>query len=130
MDNGKFQEVVLEQLGRITKDISELKTGQNEMRTDINGLQAGQESLRAGQEEMRADINELRTGQESLRAGQEALHARQVVMEKTMHDKFGIVFDFIDYQRQVNKEILDDLKGLHYKVDRLELGTAHVRQVR
>ena len=64
-----------------------------------------------------------------LRSEQKKMGRHMVVIEKDMHDKFGVVFDFIDEQKRTSKEVLDDLKGLHKKVDRLELETAHVRRI-
>ncbi|NLI91254.1 MAG: hypothetical protein GX434_03360, partial [Peptococcaceae bacterium] len=73
MDNDKFQELVLEQLGSLGDKMDRfegrqerLEAGQQEMRADIRQLQAGQE-------EMRTDIQQLQTGQRQLQAGQEEM---------------------------------------------------------
>lgn len=66
-----------------------LQVGQEEMRTDVKALQAGQEELRAGQEELRTDVKTLQVGQEELRTGQEDL--RLLVDQRT--DELRLLVD-------------------------------------
>ncbi len=158
MDQEQFQGIMLEQMARITQEITELRLGQDDLRKGqddlrkgYGDLRKGQDDLRKGQDDLRkgyGDLrkgqddlckvqddlrkgqDDLRKGQDDLYRGQEKIAQRIVVIEKDMHDKFGVLFDFVDKQNHVNAEILYDLKGLHNKIDRLELETAHVRRVK
>lgn len=40
MENEKFQDLVLEQLARLTQEITEIKQGQRELTTKVDGLDA------------------------------------------------------------------------------------------
>ena len=54
----------------------------------------------------------------------------QLRMENDLNDKVGKVFDFIDVQRDVNKEIVESLNRVEVKVEVLQLETAHIRRVK
>ena len=54
----------------------------------------------------------------------------QLRMENDLNDKVGKVFDFIDMQRDVNKEIVERLDRIEVKVEVLQLETAHIRRVK
>jgi len=54
----------------------------------------------------------------------------QLRMENDLNDKIGKVFDFIDAQRDVNKEIVESLNRIEVKVEVLQLETAHIRRVK
>ena len=102
MEQEKFQEIMLEQMAKVTQEITVL----------------------------RQEMTVLRQG--------------MAVIEKDMHDKFGVVFDFINTQTVFNKQVeerFDRLEGkvdgleqkvdeLDGKVDRLVMETAHVRLVK
>ena len=54
----------------------------------------------------------------------------QLRMENDLNDKVGKVFDFLDVQRDVNKEIVEGLDRIEVKVEVLQLETAHIRRVK
>ena len=116
MEQERFQDIMLEQMARVTQEITVLRLGLGELRQDVGGL--------------RQDVG-------GLKQGQERLAQRIVVIERDMHDKFGVVFDFISAQTAFNNQVeerFDRLEGkvdrLEVKVDRLALETAHVRRIK
>ena len=77
MDNEKFQELVLEQLGS-------LHTGQQAMQSDIKQLQSGQQAmqsdiqqLQSGQQAMQSDIQQLQSGQQAMQSDIQQLQSEQ-----------------------------------------------------
>ena len=54
----------------------------------------------------------------------------QLRMENDLNDKVGKVCDFVDVQRDVNKEIVERLDRIEVKVEVLQLETAHIRRVK
>ncbi|MCL6590961.1 MAG: hypothetical protein K6U80_13535 [Firmicutes bacterium] len=129
MENERFQDLVLEHLAKLTQEITELKTGQEELRKGQEELRISQGELRKGQEELRISQEELRKGQEELeivqtelrtsikelRAGMEELKIRQERVET----KLDLVYnhtaqlreDFTVFQASVNA----DIQYLKYK---------------
>ena len=45
MENEKFQDLVLGHLAKLTQDVTELKTGQQEIRQDVSELKTGQDRI-------------------------------------------------------------------------------------
>ena len=73
--------------------------------------------LLQGQTEMKLDINDLRqdiTGMKhdigGLKTGLQEVKDRQTVMETEFKEKFGVLFDFINVQRNVNQDIVERLE--------------------
>ena len=99
MENQEFQELMLQQMSVITRELSDnrkfqqtvikeladLRAGQEEMRGDIAELRAGQEEMRGDIAEMRGDIAELRAGQEELRVSQIELQKGQAEIRNYMY---------------------------------------------
>lgn len=102
MENEKFQELVIRQFEKIDQKFEKIDERFDKMEQRFDELSKNQEVL-----------------------------ARHVLrIENKMDDKFGALFDFVDYQKGVNKEVLGRLDKVEKKVDRLELETAHLRAVR
>lgn len=82
MENEKFQDLVLEHLARLTQEITEIKQGQQELKTDVT-------SLKEGQQELQAQVTKIETR-----------------LENEVIDKIKILFD----ARQADRETLERLE--------------------
>ncbi|MDR3600812.1 MAG: hypothetical protein P4L49_10080 [Desulfosporosinus sp.] len=54
----------------------------------------------------------------------------QLRMENDLNNKVGKVCEFIEVQRDVNKEIVERLERIEVKIEVLQLETAHIRRVK
>jgi hypothetical protein len=96
-------------LHKVVDDISQLREGQLELRTDISKLHEGQSKLREGQIELRTDILKLQEGQSSLSTEVRALR------RDIEHQFSNVHTDLI--------MIKVDHRDVHDRVTRLELST-------
>ena len=93
----------------LRKTVDELRMGQDQLRTTVDELSKGQEELRKGQDELRKTVDELSKGQEELR---DDLHANLhliAVKIQALNDSF--------LTGQVN------MRNLVAYIERLELGS-------
>ncbi|MGI6120503.1 MAG: hypothetical protein ACOYIB_08080 [Desulfosporosinus sp.] len=73
---------------------------------------------------------ELRQGQEELRQGLEELRQDMVRMENKFTEKISGLYDFVSYQKEVNKDLAESIVRIEKKVDVLQMETAHLRRVK
>ena len=111
----------LEQLIQpLSQGIQDLRTGQDELRSDVAVLKVGQEDLRTGQDELRSDVAVLKVGQEDLRAKyydqvfEIQAHTKTLKYIKNKLNKTSRTVDIIG--RMYNQDIMDNRK----RIKRLE----------
>ncbi|MEV4295921.1 hypothetical protein [Microbispora rosea] len=126
-----------EQMSDLRTGQHELRKGQEELLTITTDLRAGQEELRAttadlraGQEELRATTAELRAGQEELRAttadlraGQDELRKGQEEMRETLEEfrsAFSVVLDEVRQQKAWREEFSDKVARVIAKSEGLD----------
>ncbi|MEV7807663.1 hypothetical protein AB0O28_32410 [Microbispora sp. NPDC088329] len=109
-----------DELRTITAD---LRTGQDELRTITADLRTGQDELRTitaglrtGQEELRAITDDLRTGQDELRKGQEEI--RETLEE--FRAAFAVVLDEVRQQKAWREEFSHKLARVIAKSEGLD----------
>ncbi len=104
MDNEKFQELMIEQFGKVFQELSDVKESQTRMEAEITGL-------KESQTRMEADI---------------------VRIENDFGKKIDILFyDWRETQKAFNDEIRQELKILSTKVEALQMESSkHDREIR
>ena len=102
MENDKFQEFMGDQFAKMFQEIQKVCGELQKVKVDVQGV--------------KVDVQGVKN--------------IQLRMENDLNDKIGKVFDFIDAQRDVNKEIVESLNRIEVKVEVLQLETAHIRRVK
>ncbi|MFI7032571.1 hypothetical protein ACIBK1_27980 [Microbispora rosea] len=119
-----------EQMSDLRTGQHELRKGQEELLTITTDLRAGQEELltittdlRAGQEELRATTADLRAGQEELRTTTADLRAGQEEMRETLEEfrsAFSVVLDEVRQQKAWREEFSDKVAHVIAKSEGLD----------
>lgn len=98
---------------RFTNELSEIRAGQEELRTGQAELRQSVEELLTGQGELRQSVEELRKGQEELRKGQEELRADLNAGLRRIERKIEILNDNL-------LTINADIRDLEVRLEKLE----------
>lgn len=69
-------------------------------------------------------------GQTELKQEIQGVKEIQLRMENKFDDKISGLFDFVDYQRNINKDTGETLARIEAKIEVLQLETAHIRRVK
>ncbi|KTE90240.1 MULTISPECIES: hypothetical protein [Desulfitobacterium] len=109
MDNGQFQELVIQQLSTLTKSIDTLAINQEVMQADINT--------------MKADITDMKTDISNLKQS-------QVRMEEDLTRKITALFDSRELQKDVNQNVSRSLERIEAKIDILQIETAYLKRIK
>ncbi|WP_030510692.1 hypothetical protein [Microbispora rosea] len=105
------------------EQMSDLRTGQHELRKGQEELLTITTDLRAGQEELRATTADLRAGQEELRATTADLRAGQEEMRETLEEfrsAFSVVLDEVRQQKAWREEFSDKVARVIAKSEGLD----------
>ncbi|XVQ88279.1 hypothetical protein ACQP2K_12925 [Microbispora siamensis] len=112
-----------EQMSDLRTGQHELRKGQEELRTITAELRTGQDDLRKGQDELRLITDDLRTGQEELRADTAELRKGQEEIRETLTDiraVLGMVLDEVQIQKAWREEFSDKVARVIAKSEGLE----------
>ncbi|BAE84358.1 hypothetical protein SDC9_18726 [bioreactor metagenome] len=109
LDNGQFQELVIQQLSTLTKSIDTLAINQEVMQADINT--------------MKADITDMKTDISNLKQS-------QVRMEEDLTRKITALFDSRELQKDVNQNVSRSLERIEAKIDILQIETAYLKRIK
>jgi hypothetical protein len=83
-----------------------------------------------GQTELKQDVTGLKQNVSRLENNMVRLENNMVRMENNLTDKIAGLYDFVDFQRNVNQDVAESLKRIEAKVDVLQMETAHLRRVK
>ena len=75
------EERILEAIGNIQKDISELKVGQEAMQKQITGLETGQKTMQKNMDTMQRQISNLEAGQETMQKDTNTMQSKITNLE-------------------------------------------------
>ncbi|WP_432871120.1 hypothetical protein [Microbispora rosea] len=98
------------------EQMSDLRTGQHQLRKGQEELLTITTDLRAGQEELRATTADLRAGQDELRKGQEEM--RETLEE--FRSAFSVVLDEVRQQKAWREEFSDKVARVIAKSEGLD----------
>lgn len=98
------------------EQMSDLRTGQHELRKGQEELLTITTDLRAGQEELRATTADLRASQEEMRKGQEEM--RETLEE--FRSAFSVVLDEVRQQKAWREEFSDKVARVIAKSEGLD----------
>lgn len=116
LDNGQFQELVIQQLSTLTKSIDTLAINQEIMQADINT--------------MKADINTMKTDITDMKSDISNLKQSQVRMEEDLTRKITALFDSRELQKDVNQNVSRSLERVEAKIDILQIETAYLKRIK
>ncbi|SHN71957.1 hypothetical protein [Desulfitobacterium chlororespirans] len=116
MDNGQFQELVIQQLSTLTKSIDTLAINQEVMQADINT--------------MKTDINTMKTDIIGMKTDISNLKQSQVRMEEDLTRKITALFDSRELQKDVNQNVSRSLERIEAKIDILQIETAYLKRIK
>ncbi|GIH68726.1 coiled-coil domain-containing protein [Sphaerimonospora thailandensis] len=100
-------------LTRYLEDITELRTGQDELRTNYQELRKGQDELRSNYQELRKGQDELRTNYQELRTMVE----RNTETLAEFRSAFNIVLDELQAQKAWREEFSSKVAWLMAKAE-------------
>lgn len=116
LDNGQFQELVIQQLSTLTKSIDTLAINQEVMQADINT--------------MKTDINTMKTDITDMKTDISSLKQSQVRMEEDLTRKITALFDSRELQKDVNQNVSRSLERIEAKIDILQIETAYLKRIK
>ncbi len=111
------EEKILEILVQMQNNITDLKSGQAQIRADIADLRTDVTTLKSEQAQMRADIADLRTDVTTLKSEQAQMRADITELKtdvKALHNELEKGF------QATRSEIVDVVEAVSQKVERLE----------
>ncbi|CAA7602693.1 Hypothetical protein DEACI_3372 [Acididesulfobacillus acetoxydans] len=111
MDNEKFQDLMLEQLGIVLSKLSGMESELTEVKSDVGTLKSDVGTLKS-------ELNEVKQS--------------QVRMETEFGKKLDVLFyDWRETQKQFNERVETELKILGTKVEALQMESSkHDRQIK
>ena len=128
MENERFQDLVLDHLARLTRDITELKQGNAgmrqeivEIRHDITGLKQDNTAFRQDITELKQDNAGIKQDITELKQDSTRIKESLIRIENDHGEKLKALFDAREVQTDVNERICDTLNRIEAKVDRLTL---------
>ncbi len=111
------EEKILEILVQMQTNITDLKSGQAQIRADIADLRTDVTTLKSEQAQMRADIADLRTDVTTLKSEQAQMRADITELKtdvKALHNELEKGF------QATRSEIVDVVEAVSQKVERLD----------
>lgn len=116
MDNDKFQELVLEQLGQLNNRLEKVDSRLEKVELGYTGLEQGQAKVAKHVTQLGEDVK--------------TIHNSQVRMENELTEKIRGLYDFREVQDDINDRIIPSLGRIEAKVDVLQMETANIRRVK
>ncbi len=155
MDNEKFQELVIQQLGALASDVAGLKQDIAGVKGEIAGLQKDMSSvkedvsglkkdmvsvkedvsgLKKDMVSVKEDVSGLKKDmvgiKEDVQGLKNAVTKIEVRIENEVIEKIRALYDARSLQEDINMRIIDTLDRIEAKLDVLQMETAHIRRVR
>ena len=137
LDNGQFQELVIQQLSTLTKSIDTLAINQevmqadiNTMKTDIIGMKADISNLKQSQVRMEEDIEVMKIDITDMKTDISNLKQSQARMEEDLTRKITALFDSRELQKDVNQNVSRSLERIEAKIDILQIETAYLKRIK